>query len=178
MSPRFDGNPDWIRTAGVRKCSMSGRLVTLVNPNKLEPAITPYALDILTTSLEDNGFEVDVLDLTFFVDRWAEAISQYFSGHEPLLVGITLRNTDTIYPQDQRVFLGDHKEVITEIRKHTSAPLIGGGAGFSSMPFAATEFLELDFGVKGPGEVIICHLAAALSDGNSPHTVPGLIINH
>jgi tryptophan 2-C-methyltransferase len=156
---------------------MSGRLVTLVNPNKLEPAITPYALDILTTSLEDNGFEVDVLDLTFCADRWTEAISQYFSSHEPLLVGITLRNTDTIYPQDQRVFLGDHKEVIREIRKHTSAPLIGGGAGFSSMPFAATEFLELDFGVKGPGEVIICHLAAALSDGDSPRTVPGLIIN-
>ena len=156
---------------------MSGELVTLVNPNKLQPAITPYALDILTTSLEDDGFEVDVLDLTFCADQWAEAVGQYFSSHNPLLVGITLRNTDTIYPQDQRVFLGDHKEVVSEIRKHTSAPLIGGGAGFSSMPFAATEFLELDFGVKGPGEVIICRLAAALSDGNSPHTVPGLIIN-
>jgi hypothetical protein len=41
------------------------RLVTLINPNKIHPAITPYALDILTTSLEAAGLVVDVVDLTF-----------------------------------------------------------------------------------------------------------------
>jgi tryptophan 2-C-methyltransferase len=156
---------------------MPGGLVTLVNLNKLQPAITPYALDILTTSLELDGFDVEVLDLTFEAPRWRDAVADYFAGRDPLLVGVTVRNTDTIYPQEQRVFLGEHKEIIDEIRARTSAPLIGGGVGFSSMPFAATDYLGLDYGVKGPGEVIICGLAAALRDGTSPREVAGLLVN-
>lgn len=156
---------------------MSNGLVTLVNPNKLQPAITPYALDILTTSLENHGFEVEVLDLTFCAERWREVVIKYFADRSPLLVGITVRNTDTIYPQEQRVFLGEHKEIIDEIRSRTCAPLVVGGVGFSSMPFAATDFLGVDYGVKGPGEEIICALASALRDGTSPIAVPGLILN-
>jgi tryptophan 2-C-methyltransferase len=152
-------------------------LVTLVNPNKLQPAITPYALDILTTSLEFHGFEVEVLDLTFRAAEWRAAVVDYFADRQPLLVGVTIRNTDTIYPQEQRVFLGEHKEIIDEIRANTSAPLVGGGVGFSSIPFAATDYLGLDYGVKGPGEEIICQLATALLDGTSPRTVAGLLVN-
>jgi tryptophan 2-C-methyltransferase len=156
---------------------MSGGLVTLVNLNKLQPAISPYALDILTTSLELDGFEVEVLDLTFEVPKWRDAVADYFAGRDPMLVGVTVRNTDTIYPQEQRVFLGEHKEIVDEIRACTSAPLVGGGVGFSSMPFAATDYLGLDYGVKGPGEVIICALATALSKGGPPHDVAGLLVN-
>jgi len=44
--------------------AMTNPSVTLVNPNKIHPPITPYALDILTTGLERAGFDVSVLDLT------------------------------------------------------------------------------------------------------------------
>jgi tryptophan 2-C-methyltransferase len=151
-------------------------LVTLVNPNKIFPAITPYALDILTTSLEENGFEVEVVDLCFRRSYWREVLEQYFSQRDPLLVGVTIRNTDTIYPQEQRVFLDEHLEIINAIKRSTCAPVVCGGVGFSSMPFALVEYFGIDFGVKGPGELIICQLAEALLRGEPCKTIPGLII--
>jgi tryptophan 2-C-methyltransferase len=45
------------------------------------------------------------------------------------------------------------------------------------MPFAAASYLGIDYGVKGPGEVILCQLAKALAGGETP-AMPGLIVNH
>jgi tryptophan 2-C-methyltransferase len=154
---------------------MKKALVTLVNPNKIFPAITPYALDILTTSLEQDGFEVEVVDLTFRRARWREVLHEYFAERRPLLVGVTVRNTDTIYPQEQKVFIGEHREIIDEIKSVCDAPIVAGGVGFSSMPFALVDYFDIPFGVKGPGELIICKLANALRSGGSPAEVPGLI---
>jgi tryptophan 2-C-methyltransferase len=155
---------------------MSKALVALVNPNKVHPGITPYAIDILTTSLEEDDFKVEVVDLTFKRDTWRSAVREYFSRRSPLLVGITIRNTDTIYPQEQRVFLDEHLEIINELKQLTKAPIIAGGVGFSSMPFALVEYFGIPYGVKGPGELIICELANTLLRGGSPQEVPGLII--
>jgi tryptophan 2-C-methyltransferase len=152
-------------------------LVTLVNPNKIHPPITPYALDILTTSLESAGFDVEVLDLTFHRAEWRPLVESYFSERNPILIGVTIRNTDTIYPQEQKVFLPEHRDIIDAIKAVSDAPVVGGGVGFSSMPFALVEYFGIDYGVKGPGEVTVTQLAQELARGGSPHEVPGLIIN-
>jgi tryptophan 2-C-methyltransferase len=156
---------------------MPRALVTLVNPNKIRPTITPYALDILTTSLEHAGYDVEVVDLNFRRDDWRAALTEYFVQRRPLLVGVTVRNTDTIYPQEQKVFIGEHREIFAEIRNLTDAPIIAGGVGFSSMPLALVDYFGIDYGVKGPGEVIVCQLADALAEGTSPRSIAGLIIN-
>lgn len=155
---------------------MKNALVVLVNPNKVHPGISPYALDILATSLEQDEFQVEVLDLTFKRDRWKAVVRDYFSSRDPLLVGLSIRNTDTISPQEQKTFVEDHLEIVNEIKKFTHAPIVAGGVGFSSMPYALLEYLDLPYGVKGPGELIICKLANALLKGQSPRTVPGLLI--
>ncbi|SEE56661.1 tryptophan 2-C-methyltransferase [Jiangella alba] len=152
-------------------------LVTLVNPNLVHPPITPYALDILTTSLEAAGFEVDVVDLTLVRDRWRHTVATYFGEHRPVLVGMTFRNTDTIYPQEQRVFLDSHRDIVREVQRWTTAPIVGGGVGFSSMPFALVDWFGIDYGVKGPGEMTLVELATMLANDDSPAKVPGLIIN-
>ncbi len=152
-------------------------LVTLVNPNFIHPPITPYALDILTTSLEAEGFAVEVVDLTFVRDDWRTALQHHFATHAPLLVGVSIRNTDTIYPQEQKVFLSEHREVVDEIASLTDAPIVAGGVGFSSMPFALVEYLKIAYGVKGAGEVTLCELADRLARGVEPTDVAGLIIN-
>ncbi|MFB6810258.1 tryptophan 2-C-methyltransferase [Streptomyces sp. NPDC056387] len=149
----------------------------LVNPNKVHPPIAPYALDVLTTSLEAADFEVEVVDLTFHREDWKSYLCEYFGDRSPLLVGVTIRNTDTVYAFEQRPFIGEHKEIITEIRRLTDAPIVGGGIGFSSMPFALVDYFGIDFGVKGPGEQIICDLADALATGRDTGTVSGLLRN-
>ncbi|MFF5987601.1 tryptophan 2-C-methyltransferase [Prauserella flavalba] len=156
---------------------MGKALVALVNPNLVHPPITPYALDILTTSLEAAGFDAEVVDLTFERDNWRKVLHDYFTHRDPVLVGITIRNTDTIYAQQQRMFIGDHRDIISEIRSVTRAPLVGGGVGFSSMPYALTDYLGLDFGVKGPGEHLLVALAEVLLAGRRPAELPGLFVN-
>ncbi|KOY54103.1 tryptophan 2-C-methyltransferase [Streptomyces sp. XY332] len=156
---------------------MGRGLVLLVNPNKVHPPIAPYALDVLTTSLEAADFEVEVVDLTFHREDWKSCLSEYFGARSPVLVGVTIRNTDTVYAFEQRPFVGEHKEIITEIKRLTDAPIVGGGIGFSSMPFALVDYFGIDFGVKGPGEQIICDLADALVTGRDPRTVSGLLCN-
>lgn len=156
---------------------MGKALITLINPNFVHPPIAPYALDVLTTSLEADGFDVHVVDLTFRRNEWPTVLREYFGAHDPLLVGVTVRNTDTIYAQEQRVFIDGHRDVCAEIRKLTSAPIVGGGVGFSSMPFALVDYLDIDFGVKGPGEHIMVRLANTLLRKENPESIPGLIIN-
>ncbi|MBL9006130.1 MAG: tryptophan 2-C-methyltransferase [Myxococcales bacterium] len=151
-------------------------LVALVNPNFVRPGVTPYALDILCSHLETEGFDVDVIDLTWHPDDWRGVLAAYFADHQPLLVGVTLRNAGSVQPQEQRVFLPDHRLVIDQIRAATTAPIVLGGAGFSSMPYAAMEYFNVPYGVKGPGELILCALAHALASGRSPGTIRGLLL--
>lgn len=106
------------------------QLVCLVNPNQVQPGITPYALDVLTTHLEKAGFEVEVLDLTFPERSWQADVEAYFADRSPMLIGVTLRNTDTVIPQEQRTFLADHKAIIDAIKGRTSAPIVVGGVGY------------------------------------------------
>lgn len=172
---------------------MRDDLVVLVNPNKVFPPIAPYALDVLTTSLETAGFTVEVIDLTFRRDEWETDLREYFADRNPLLVGVTVRNTDTVYAYEQRPFVNEHKEIIDAVKRFTDAPIVAGGVGFSTMPFALVDYFDIDFGVKGPGEVILCELAEALrtertkrteraerTDDSGPsavQAVPGLIVN-
>jgi tryptophan 2-C-methyltransferase len=149
-------------------------LVTLVNPNFVKPGVAPYALDILCSYLETANFEVEVVDLTFRGTDWH--LAEYFAERDPILVGVTLRNVGSVQPQEQRVFLPDHMRVINAIRAETSAPIVLGGAGFSSMPYAAMEYFQVPYGVKGPGEITLCDLANALVSGRSPDTIEGLLL--
>ena len=148
-------------------------LVTLINPNFVKPGVAPYALDILSSHLELDGFDVEVVDLTWSPDTWRTVLAEYFARRRPLLIGVTLRNAASVQPQEQRVFLPEHRAVIEEIRRQTTAPIVLGGAGFSTMPYAAMEYFNVPFGVKGPGELILCALANALAAGAPPRASGG-----
>jgi tryptophan 2-C-methyltransferase len=152
-------------------------VVLLVNPNQVYPPVAPYALDVLSTALEASGFETEVLDLTFHREDWRETLAEHLRSRNPFLIGVTCRNTDSVYAFEQRPFVKRYKDVIDEIRALTDSPIVVGGAGFSTMPFALVDYFNVEFGVKGPGEKIICDLALAISAGRPAEEVPGLLIN-
>ncbi len=151
-------------------------LVCLVNPNQVQPGITPYALDVLTTHLERACFEVEVLDLTFPARSWQADVEAYFADRRPMLVGVTLRNTDTVIPQEQRTFLEDHRAIIDAIKQRCAAPIVVGGVGYSSMPSAMLSYLQVPYGVAGPGEVALVRLAQTIAAGDAPDDIAGLHI--
>ncbi|MDP2953021.1 MAG: cobalamin-dependent protein, partial [Chloroflexota bacterium] len=65
--------------------------VLLVNSNRMQPPVAPIGLDYLASVLEEQGFEVELLDVCFAKDA-ASAIDSALSAGEPLAIGISLRN--------------------------------------------------------------------------------------
>ncbi len=147
-------------------------VVTLVNLNQIRvPLVAPYALDVLASALTDGGHDVDVLDLNLESDPFA-AIASRFRDHVPDLVGLTLRNTGDLYfPSALDLpthgsFLESHAALIGAIRAWVPRErLVIGGVGFSSNPSRLLERFDLPCGVVGPGEVVLCAMAAAVDRG-------------
>jgi len=147
--------------------------ILLVNPNLMKPPVTPVALDYLGQALEQAGFEIDLLDLSFASDPVA-AIEQRVTDEEDL-VAVTVRNTDDCYLASRDFILDKTKVLLAEIRRRTSAPVIIGGAGYSIFPKEILEYLGADAGVMGEGEVVLCEFARFVRDRQNWSEIPGLI---
>jgi len=148
--------------------------VLLVNPNRLRPAVAPLGLDYIAENLRAKGVGVDLLDLCFEPDPEA-AIAKSLDGPEPLLVGVTVRNTDDCYLASRNDFLPGFAHMVAVIRRHSSAPVVLGGSGFSVSPASILVALEADYGVVGDGEVPLPMLASALAGQGELARVPGLV---
>ncbi|HPA46299.1 MAG TPA: radical SAM protein [bacterium] len=147
--------------------------ILLVNPNLMKPPVTPVALDYLGQALEQAGFDVELLDLSFADDPVA-AIEQSVTDNEDL-VAVTVRNTDDCYLASRDFILDKTKVLLAEIRRRTSAPVIVGGAGYSIFPNEILEYLGADAGVMGEGERVLCEVALSVRDKRDWTEIPGLI---
>jgi radical SAM superfamily enzyme YgiQ (UPF0313 family) len=148
--------------------------VLLVNPNEMKPPVAPIGLDYIAGALELAGFKVDLIDLCFAAS-FKEALDAYFKGHDPLAIGVTLRNTDDCYYLSQAFILPRIKEIIDYIKEKTSCPIILGGVGFSVMPEPILAYLELEFGIWGDGEWALPALVKHMASGEDFFDIPGLI---
>jgi radical SAM superfamily enzyme YgiQ (UPF0313 family) len=154
--------------------SADNKRVLLVNPNEMQPPVAPIGLDYIAGSLEQAGFSVDLIDLCF-ASSFKEALDAYFRGHDPIAIGVTLRNTDDCYYLSQAFILPRIKEIIDYIKVKTNRPLILGGVGFSVMPEPILAYLEVDLGIWGDGERALPALVKRMAAGEEPFDIPGLI---
>ena len=154
--------------------SEDNRRVLLVNPNEMKPAVAPIGLDYVASSLELAGFKVDLIDLCF-ASSFKEELDAYFQGHDPLAIGVTVRNTDDCYYLSQAFILPRIKEIIDYIKGKTRKPVILGGVGFSVMPEPILAYLGVDWGIWGDGEWTLPALVKRMAAGEKPFNIPGLI---
>jgi radical SAM superfamily enzyme YgiQ (UPF0313 family) len=152
----------------------SGEKILLLNSNLMTPPVAPIALDYLASALVEHGYSVDVLDLCFSADPFFD-IKNYFRSQNPLLVGITLRNTDDTSFATRDFFLPLVKEMVDAVRMYSSAPIVIGGSGFSVSPQAVLEFCSLDMGIWGEGEMALPLLADRIASGADYCDVPGIV---
>ncbi|MBI2909691.1 MAG: radical SAM protein [Chloroflexi bacterium] len=136
--------------------------------------MAPIALDYLAHAVRQAGFQPEVLDLCFSADLEKD-IAAFFSGRQPLAVGITLRNTDDTYLASQDFFVPQLKDLVDRIKAHTSAPIVLGGAGLSLMPEAILEYCGVDMGIWGEGEEALPALLQRLACGQDYRDVPALV---
>ncbi|NJD56305.1 MAG: radical SAM protein [Nitrospirae bacterium] len=149
--------------------------VLLISPNREQvpdPAF-PLGLAYIASALMRHGHNVRVLDLCFADDAEA-AIASAIAGFRPEVIGMSLRNIDDVAYPKQHSYLRGYRETVAAVRRHTTAPLVLGGSGFTIMPEQFMDALGADFGITGEGERAFPRLLKDISSGKK--TAEGCII--
>lgn len=129
------------------------RRILLISANRYkEPyPVYPLGLSYLKGYIlrELPHLEVEIVDCNILSD---EEIGRRIEVFRPDIIGLSLRNIDGANSLDVRDFLEHYQELVTLIRKSSTAYLVIGGAGFSIFPEVISERLMPDFSIVGEGE--------------------------
>ena len=152
---------------------MSQRSVALVNANEMKPPVAPIGLDYIGGRLASDGIPVELIDVSFAestVDRIVRGLAEV----DPLVVGVTFRNTDDCFWPSCAWFVPRLAQIVETIRSCTTAPIVLGGCGFSIFPRQVMDHCGVDLGIVGDGEEAMSLLARRLAAGTDVNDVPGL----
>jgi radical SAM superfamily enzyme YgiQ (UPF0313 family) len=149
-------------------------MLTLINTNKMLPAIGPIGLDYIAASIKRAGIDVEILDLAF-ADESAKAIKEHFSSGQTDLVGLSFRNAEDCFWPSADWFVPGFRDIVKTVRYMTDAPIVAGGVGFSILAKSIFEYTNVDFGICGDGETALISLAQQLQGKRNFKDVPGLI---
>ncbi len=149
--------------------------IALVSANReqLPDAVVPLGMLYVMAAVADRH-EVRLLDLCFEPDP-LHALKTFLDDFQPQLVGIGLRNLQNA---DYSGCVGNvsyYRSLVETVRKHSEAPVVLGGGGFSILPRQLMLELRPDYGISGEGEQGLARLALALESGERPEVVPGLL---
>ena len=148
--------------------------VALINANRIRPPIAPIGLDYIAEALASRGHQPAVLDLCWEADA-AAAIGALLGARDTGLVGLSLRNTDDCMYPSRASFVPGFCDLVAEVRRHSGAPVVVGGCGFSVMPEAVLDLSGADAGVWADGEWALPAVASHLERGEDWSAVPGLV---
>lgn len=149
-------------------------MLTLINTNRMMPPIGPIGLEYVAEAAQDQGLDVEVLDLCLCGDP-DTTLAAYFSDHAPALIGLSFRNVDDCFWPSAQCFVPDLTHLVRRLRSLSDAPIVAGGVGFSTFARRVVEATGIDFGVHGDGEQATVALYRQLHDGRAFETVDGLL---
>ena len=150
------------------------RGILLINSNITWPPVSPVGLEYVGEALVEADVPVQVLDLAFETD-WKAALRQSLKYDEPVVVGLTVRNTDDCCFASRKSFLPWLREVVKEVKKYASVPVFLGGVGFSTLPETVLRFTEADGGIVGDGEEAVVALVNSLIKGEYGTRLPNMV---
>jgi radical SAM superfamily enzyme YgiQ (UPF0313 family) len=148
--------------------------VLLISENQCRENLIPYPLGTayVAASVKDAGHKVAGLDLMFSEDpagETARAVREF----DPDCVGLSVRNIDNQDRYSTEFYMPPVASVVAAIRSETDAPIVLGGAGFTIFPLECLEYLGLELGVMGEGEVTFLRLLDCLAQGGDLSSLPG-----
>ncbi|MFX0065867.1 MAG: B12-binding domain-containing radical SAM protein [Candidatus Hermodarchaeota archaeon] len=127
--------------------------ILLVNPNTMRnPPVIPIGLEYLVTALDNHGYEVDLLDLTF-VSSSLTKLDETLRMNSYDIVGFSIRNIDSATYFTNEFYLPAIKKLVQCVKEHKKIVVLGG-AGFSAMPHEVLTYLGADYGIVGSGEMM------------------------
>jgi radical SAM superfamily enzyme YgiQ (UPF0313 family) len=146
-------------------------LLVSANTLKIPYPVYPLGLDYVAGCL-DSRYQVKIADLNDFPNSEGfEAMIREFS---PDFAGVSIRNIDNTDALNCRGFLPEYREVISRIRKNSSAKIILGGSGFTIFPVEYMRALEADYGIAGEGEKLSLFLEA-IRINKDVRQIPGVL---
>ena len=139
------------------------RKVILLNATNMETfPVYPYAFIQVRAIARRHRIDVICQDLIGIPqESWRESISKLISHHQPKIILITLRNTDTLTATDyEPADSGEDKatpyfpiertrSLISTIRLISDLKIVVGGFGFSVLPEEMMHYLKPDYGLFG-----------------------------
>jgi radical SAM superfamily enzyme YgiQ (UPF0313 family) len=141
-------------------------LLISANREKLPSPVVPLGVLSVAGALRD-AHEVEVLDLCF-ADSPLAAVAEAVARFAPEVVGIGLRNLHSNAYDGTDGLIDEYAAISETVRRHTGAPLVIGGSGFSLQPERLLTRLGGDFGVIGEGERVLRELVDTLAHGGRP----------
>ncbi len=143
--------------------------VLLVSPNRehLPDPVFPLGLSYIASAVRQHGHQVRIIDLCFSEDMESD-IHKAISDFQPDVIGMSLRNVDDVCFPKQHSYLEEYRSTISSLRRHSSAPIVLGGSGFTIMPEAFMQELGADFGIVGEGEKAFPELLDKLIETKKP----------
>ncbi len=152
-------------------------VLTLINTNRMVPAIGPIGLEYVAEAAAQAGIDVSILDLAL-CDEPEAALREYFSSRSPTLIGLTFRNVDDCFWPSAQWFVPELAQLVRRIRALSDAPLVAGGVGFSVFAERIVDTTGVDFGVRGDGEQAVVSLYRQLQEARNFEEVEGLVWRH
>jgi hypothetical protein len=130
----------------------------------------------VAAACEEAGLETRVLDLCFSRDP-SRDIRRTIDTFRPDVVGIGIRNIDTGVGRSVRFLLDEVKEeVVRPLKQAFTGPVVIGGAAAGINAGEMLDFFDLEYAVRGDGEVVMVELAKRHSAGSLWEGVPGLVV--
>ena len=143
--------------------------ILLISTNIVERPYPVYPLGIscLAGALKNAGHKVYQWDF-LAQDCEIEPLKQLIKSIRPDVIGISIRNIDTVDSLNRIKYLEHNKDIIKEVRKITDSSIIIGGPGFSILAKEIMDFLDPDYGVVGEGEEIMLSLVSQIESKTAP----------
>jgi lipid biosynthesis B12-binding/radical SAM protein len=131
--------------------------------------VYPLGMAVVAGALQTAGHQVRQYDrLAQGEDplRLRQEIEQFV----PELISISLRNIDNVdsFCGEDGWYLQWTRDLVTELRAISAAPIVVGGPALTIMPEAIAAYLAVDHAIIGEGERSLPELAAALAAGRTP----------
>lgn len=150
-------------------------LLISANTETMNMPVLPLGMACIAASTEKAGHTVHSINLMMHQDIRG-TIEQEIRTFSPEIIGVSVRNIDNQSMESATLLLDSVKNVISDCRDFSAAPVVLGGAGYSIFPKTVLEYLGADMGIQGEGEVVFVRLLERLEHKENVSGIPGLYL--
>ena len=146
----------------------SNRVKALAAPIPAFPSGPAY----IAGAAREAGHEVEVFDACLADDVTGE-LTEHVERFDPDAIGISVRNVRARRWSDHQDLRPGVKEITDSVTRISTAPVVLGGPAINNFGREWLEYLDLDFALRGEGELTFPRYLDMLDGGGDIHTIQG-----